>query len=193
MGSGQSLFYEDTDSDSEFDYRYPRHPTEDDVVDVRLTLLTRLPRELVDIIIDEAEYWVRACMGERVDNKSASDSASVCYMLTKPMPAESEDDKDEGDTKRPRKIRQVIFTTTSRDQGFGGPPQDEMDRYGPYHGSHSWFEACIIRFPDKDKDTPLPSWSHSLDPDSPYFPRDRGQSNEGALSSALTIGPPPAR
>ncbi|KAG7090462.1 hypothetical protein E1B28_009578 [Marasmius oreades] len=148
MGSRQSALYEQDSPQS----LGPRDfsPSENDVVQVRFVLLNFLPRELVDIIIDEAEYWCRACIGERNEKLKIlacpynQHDARLCYLLTQPIPG-----NDNLEERRPRKVRKVVFNTKSHDQGWGGPPTEELEEYGPYHGSFTWFEAGIVRFIDE--------------------------------------------
>ncbi|KAI3611446.1 hypothetical protein WG66_002038 [Moniliophthora roreri] len=131
--------------------------TEDDVIAVRIALLKFLPRELVDIVLDDAEYWPRTFAKRYlvvIANTSGPKSqADWCYLVTPQIiPDVLENDGEE--LRRPPKIHSVTFTTKSRDQGWGGPPKDEMERYGPYHGSFSWFEAVIIRPSDEYPNAP---------------------------------------
>ena len=92
--------------------------------------------------------------------------------------------------------RKIVFTLRSRDQGWGGHPQDT----GSYRGSWTWFEAGKERF-DKNapqpKDTPEKKApvestvegeagsSSSLDPNhkipTPYFPVYAARSVRPAL------------
>ncbi|KAL0062366.1 hypothetical protein AAF712_010777 [Marasmius tenuissimus] len=187
MGIGQSLLEQDTDSE----YDIPQFPSEDDVVTVRLLLVQLLPRELVDIIIDEAEYWVRACIGERNTGLTAlagtSDdfNCSYCYLLTQSIPLSENTENDV--RKRPVRVQQIIFTTTSHDQGWGGPEPEELERYGPYHGSWSWFEASIVRA----RHAQSPAWIKGVR--SEPMSLDNLRTEDSTITDAVMVGPPPKR
>ncbi|KAK1225812.1 hypothetical protein PQX77_011223 [Marasmius sp. AFHP31] len=187
MGIGQSLLGHDTDSE----YDIPQFPSEDDVVAVRLLLVQRLPRELVDIIIDEAEYWVRVCIGERNTrlaaraNSGPDFNCSYCYLLTQCIPAPENTENDV--RKRPARVQRIIFTTTSRDQGWGGPTPEELEKLGPYHGSYTWFEASIIRADHAQS----PAWIKGVE--SKPMSLDGLETEESTITDAVMVGPPPKR
>jgi len=91
-----------------------------------------LPAELVDIILDYAEYW--PCISEGVKTKLSLEAnfetaynAAAYYLITPPIP------------KHVRHVQKIIFKLSSCDQGWGS------DCLGTYNGSHTWFEAGIIR------------------------------------------------
>ncbi|KAK7047180.1 hypothetical protein VNI00_006846 [Paramarasmius palmivorus] len=168
-------------------------PTEENVVAVRLILLDHLPRELVDVIIDDAQYWPRIRVERSlIVTATAMDNADWCYLVTPRLFVDAEEDSnaDEADLKRPRRINSVTFTTKSHDQGWGGPPRDEMERYGPHHGSFSWFEAMIIRQSEKYPNAPwwLETFDLPVDLQDPV-PSDR----ELSEADAVTVGPPRKR
>ncbi|EEB89082.1 hypothetical protein MPER_12867 [Moniliophthora perniciosa FA553] len=155
MGNSQSASAEP--EAKAFDY----YPTENAVIAVRIALLTFLPRELVDIVLDDAEYWPRVSAKRYLVVVAAASGptpqADWCYLVTPQIILDGLDNDGRAELRRPPKIHSVIFTTKSRDQGWGGPPRAEMERYereGPYHGSFSWFEAVIIRPSDEFPDAP---------------------------------------
>ena len=109
MGSSQSLA-ENTE---------PFYPTEKDVLSLQKYLLPYLPVELIDAILDMAEYWpsVHAERFLDVEVFSASHddslypSSELCYLVTPRIPREA------------RFIKQVVIQTESHDQGWGGEPE----------------------------------------------------------------------
>jgi len=113
------------------------HPIEDDVTSVRDLFQTYLPLELINLILDFAEYWpcIRCDSNRKADVVAPSvggSEATWLYLMSPPIP--------EPDGKH-RKIRRVIFQTESRDQGWVNDPQIR----GTYNDSWSWFEAMIFR------------------------------------------------
>ncbi|KAJ6482579.1 hypothetical protein C8R45DRAFT_1215344 [Mycena sanguinolenta] len=135
--AGNSL--EDISNESDPDY----HPsTPDDVFQVRRCLLNYLPPELVNTILDEAEYWPRIRSTRNrllvVHASSSSDSnASLRCLVTPPFPAA----QALGGPSAHLRVKLVKFDIVSNDQGWGGDPQD----HGSYIGSYTWFEAVILR------------------------------------------------
>ncbi|KAJ7583836.1 hypothetical protein C8J56DRAFT_951990 [Mycena floridula] len=121
MGSMLS-FTAEAESDSE---PASYTPSEDDVYAVQKLLLSLLPFELIDIILDEAQYWpaIQAKNGTIGIAKSSGpdNHAAWCWIITPPL--------------KPGKYRQVRFMTSSHDQGYGDPNQ----------GSWTWFETVILR------------------------------------------------
>ncbi|KAF9258753.1 hypothetical protein L218DRAFT_990411 [Marasmius fiardii PR-910] len=199
MGSWQSIGLSEQDTPQESGSN-EFNPSETDVIQIRLTLLQFLPRELVDTIIDEAEYWCRTYIGEQTSTMSADATYAIhlnqhdvqwCYLLTEAIPGENNEDdpSDVAELKRPRRIRELIFTTESNDQGWGGPPRSEMQQYGPYHGVWSWFEASIVRFPDEPTETP--KWLEEIL--SKSKPVDMRSPDESQITDKFLVGPSPRR
>ncbi|KAJ3877408.1 hypothetical protein F5879DRAFT_978334 [Lentinula edodes] len=121
---------------------YNGHPTEQDVVDVREFMLSFLPIEIIDLILDFAEYW--PCL--RVDSNSEIEAvasstitleATWLYLISPPIPPR----EISGTDSRHRRIRKVTFEMESHDQGWTSFPENR----GTYKGSWSWFEAIIFR------------------------------------------------
>lgn len=112
-----------------------------------------LPDEVIDIILDEAEYWpsivtklkttpfVIAADGDR----ECLRTPPLCYDLVK------EDDEEESSLRRndssPQILlhrgmhpcRKIVFDISSHDQGWGG----ETIHRGTFKGSWTWFDAYI--------------------------------------------------
>ncbi|THV02253.1 hypothetical protein K435DRAFT_836588 [Dendrothele bispora CBS 962.96] len=113
-------------------------PSEDGVEVVRQFLLnfiqpSTLPPELVDEIIDLAQYWPRVRTHCEVPTR-VGNGELCCYLVTPPISAE---------TSRPlrhRRVREIRFKVRSHDQGWGG----EYGHQGTYNGSWTWFEAVIL-------------------------------------------------
>ncbi|THV02254.1 hypothetical protein K435DRAFT_963274 [Dendrothele bispora CBS 962.96] len=129
------------------------YPSEDDVAVVRQDLLCFLPLELVDEILDYAEYWPRIfdCRRALIDIPGGR---SCCYLVTQPVPGDSEPGENTGPV-RHRSIREVKFQICSRDQGWGG----ENEHRGTYDGSWTWFETVILPPPAQFGH---PSWYRDL-------------------------------
>ncbi|KAJ7575965.1 hypothetical protein C8J56DRAFT_974220 [Mycena floridula] len=126
--------------------------TVDDVHSVRNSFLgsNTLPLELIDKVLDGAEYWPRVT-AERSKQirvmavyrwhvagpQSGPFNATWCYMITPPL--------------EKTMIRQVRFVTESCDQGWADQPE---------LGSRTWFEAVIIR---PDAEGSVPSWVEKVE------------------------------
>ncbi|KAK7042032.1 hypothetical protein R3P38DRAFT_2888199 [Favolaschia claudopus] len=157
--------------------RNPWHIQE--VLAVRDILLKFFPPELVYIILDLAEHYVRV-KSDRDDHVKVSASAmgipsppgaSTCYLITSPIlhthPISSpetntasdhaadfrEDSEEEKEEKNEVlvKVARVEFTIVSRDQGWCS---DQAIR-GTYRGS-TWFEAAILRPSQASSPSPSP-------------------------------------
>lgn len=125
---GSALSSSDNNDSSQIDIE----DLEQQVVETRLIMLKFLPRELVDMVLDEAEYWPRLSIGRmaeevtvRADPRDDFNSRSCC-LITEPLPFPGQP----SETKRPRQIQKLIFTTRSRDQGWGGPTKVELEQSG---------------------------------------------------------------
>jgi hypothetical protein len=134
-------------------------PSEDDLAAVRSSFLEflPLPLELVDPILDYAEYWPSLNASRNINTVVRNDG-TCCYIVTPPFPAPGDDvvsvptyNNPDGsaartpDTDKPmpilhRSIRRIRIKTLSHDQGWGG----EWGDRGTYNGSWTWFEAVII-------------------------------------------------
>ncbi|PBK89635.1 hypothetical protein ARMGADRAFT_328196 [Armillaria gallica] len=110
-------------------------PSDDDVILVKLILNSYLPVEIIDDILDFAQYWARICERRCIERGfktvatgEAFPKAEWCYLVSPPIPQDA-------------KVRLVKFVIESCDQGSGGEPEHR----GTYEGSWTWFEAAIIR------------------------------------------------
>ncbi|OOF96303.1 hypothetical protein ASPCADRAFT_206486 [Aspergillus carbonarius ITEM 5010] len=178
------------------------YPSGSDVLKVRYMLQhiwqwTRgsqelLPVELVDMIVDAAEYWASSesvLEGEtpirRDQDQVLLTTVPLCY------------DAQTLDTASPKLLpyrsthpcRKVIFTISSHDQGWGGVTGDR----GQYGGSYSWFDTEIIHSAHQPSlnNTPSnqprrPEGPFHFGPDHPnLLPTARKlQSNRTAVSSS---------
>ncbi|KAF4565397.1 hypothetical protein EYR36_001968 [Pleurotus pulmonarius] len=109
-------------------------PLPEDVVKVRKLLLTVFPRELLDRILDLAQYWPRTIFSN-IQRVNVSANSSACAEHTV-LTAQFTPNIPSSDWLNTPKAKLVKFTTQSQDQGS-------------YKGCWSWFEASILR-PDKD-------------------------------------------
>lgn len=114
-----------------------------------------LPDEVVDIILDEAEYWpsvvtklnttpfVIAADGDRECLKTPP----LCYSLVKDKHKTQEESSSTAEQSAPQILlhrgihpcRKIIFDISSHDQGWGG----ESTHRGTFQGSWTWFDAYI--------------------------------------------------
>ncbi|KXN81946.1 hypothetical protein AN958_03387 [Leucoagaricus sp. SymC.cos] len=126
--------------------------THRDVEEVRELLLKRLPYELTDIIMVEAQYFARLSTKRTIHltvqgSKEPLNNAKWLYLISKPIP-----EVYNGDHIVPTKVHSVRFSIKSCDQGWGGFSEDK----NAYRNSYTWFEASILR-PDEPSDPP-PQW-----------------------------------
>ncbi|KAJ7460299.1 hypothetical protein FB451DRAFT_1270933 [Mycena latifolia] len=113
-----------------------------DLVSARDALLQFFPPELVYIILDLAEYWVRTTSTRNDANKPIDVSAShfpahnaaLCYLTTSPI-LDADQDEDVH-----LKLMRVAYIIVSHDQGWCSDSRIRET----YHG-YTWFEAAILR------------------------------------------------
>lgn len=113
---------------------YPRNAR--DVFHTFFLLRQKLPPELAYTIIDDAEYWSKSTT-ERSDTvivtdrtqRSLSQQAGLHYLSSEPIGTEG--------IGRLYPVRKIIFTITSKDQGWA----DDPALNGTYEQSYTWFEA----------------------------------------------------
>lgn len=123
----------------------PRHLH--DVYHAAFLLRQKLPADVVPAILDYAEYWVKSSANctyhmtvteddLRVGSRTA-DSPEFQGPLyhTSPLIA---GDYEELSPLHP--LRKVVFTITSKDQGWSDYRQD----HGTYNNSWTWFEATVL-------------------------------------------------
>ncbi|KAL1986914.1 hypothetical protein VTN96DRAFT_5331 [Rasamsonia emersonii] len=123
------------------------YPSVDDVQQVR-KLLQRLgpglPTEVVDLIVDEAEYWPSVETSLRdAPLFIGKDNDREC-LRTPPLCYDVDGQNDGSYRVLPHRgihpCRKIVFSISSHDQGWGG----ERGCQGTYKGSYTWFDAYII-------------------------------------------------
>jgi len=113
------------------DFSGPHTPSEWDVVATRAALIERLPLELVNEILREAQYWpiIQGSCDSHFQVQSAntdgSFDASYFCLITPPIPNSRRIKTSltraackSADYDIRRKIEKVVFRFTSRDQGW---------------------------------------------------------------------------
>ncbi|KAJ7722891.1 hypothetical protein DFH07DRAFT_759734 [Mycena maculata] len=123
--------------DSEY---YPAQPN--DVFEVRHVLVKFLPAELVNTILDDAQYWPRIRASRDIlvtvnAARSTNNDAALCYLVTPQFPSR----ETLGGPGARLRVKCVKFRILSNDQGWSSAPQF----HGTYNGSYTWFEAAILR------------------------------------------------
>ncbi|KAL7271986.1 hypothetical protein RUND412_005223 [Rhizina undulata] len=100
---------------------YDQFPTLVDVASTRAALLTKLPGELVDSIIDIVEYWpylavslAEPCLVSTIESHDYD--GHLLLFQTPPIPGRSTADLD--DPRRHKPVRKIVFKFESRDQGL---------------------------------------------------------------------------
>ncbi|KAJ6516901.1 hypothetical protein C8R47DRAFT_1088595 [Mycena vitilis] len=113
----------------------------DDVFQVRRCLLDFLPPELVNTILDEAQYWPRIrCKSGAVTVHASTNSYHNASSRCLISPAFPTSEALGGSAARLR-VKLVEIGILSHDQGWFGSPHIQ----GTYIGSNTWFEAAILR------------------------------------------------
>jgi len=128
-------------TDRKSDHRH----TPEEILAVRSSLLSFVPTELADLILDEAKYWSKATWSfkpkDRVvlDSKSnGGDNATFCCLLTPKLC-----DLLYSGVNGVVKMKSVCFKIASYDLHRAW--RDERNFTGAYEGSYTWFEAVIVR------------------------------------------------
>ena len=121
----QAIFAEPSTVDRTTSTSSARH----EVYQSALLLVQLLPPELVITILDYAEFWDGVAVGisPRSDRVGELQSPKLQASLTIPAYITR------------GSLRQIIFVTRSRDQGWSSYPAD----HGTYNGSWTWFEAGV--------------------------------------------------
>ncbi|KAN0124657.1 hypothetical protein V8E53_015693 [Lactarius tabidus] len=130
-------------SDSDPSNRYT--PSRADVIAARSILLSHFPTELVEIILDVAQYYPHsffAMPGHHFNHPLTVQDLRVQAMLTGPIV----------DSKF---ISRVVIRTESHDQGWSSYPQDQ----GTFNNSWTWLDLALVRNPSEGAppETP-PDW-----------------------------------
>ncbi|KAF8915766.1 hypothetical protein CPB85DRAFT_1432774 [Mucidula mucida] len=117
-------------------------PTEKDIHRLRNLFFSTIdiPSEIIEIIVDMAEYWPSVHSERFLDVAVKSEGrqgspypmAEWCYLVSPRVPSHA------------RSVKAVTIQTESCDQGWGGEPEHR----GTRNGSWTWFEAAIIRLDD---------------------------------------------
>lgn len=122
-----------------------------------------LPDEVIDIILDEAEYWpsvvtrlnttpfVIAADGDT----ECLTTPPLCYCLAKGRQQKEEKSSTSAEEGAPQILlhrgihpcRKIVFDISSHDQGWGG----ESSHRGTFQGSWTWFDAYIRPSNNKDR------------------------------------------
>ncbi|KAL0959992.1 hypothetical protein HGRIS_011647 [Hohenbuehelia grisea] len=142
MGSSLSSIVDETESPYTNTRRTSIIPF--DVASVRQALLHLLPRELVDRILDLADYKPRIVSYREQKSRITAglnndNDVQELYMLSEVIPHTPLFLPKE--LLNTMHISSVTFTIESHDQGWGGEPEHQ----GSYHATWSWLEAAIIR------------------------------------------------
>ncbi|KAG0635854.1 hypothetical protein HOY80DRAFT_892343 [Tuber brumale] len=129
----------------------------------RLLQSRGLPLEVVDAILDFAEYWPVVSMIARYTSEKIAQSTyensysgSLLYLRTQPLPGEFKPEPTTGDgvgggptagcfigryqARGQYPVRKVVFKTVSRDQGWSSNEGQDT-----YKGSWSWFDVHAER------------------------------------------------
>ncbi|KAL1967120.1 hypothetical protein VTN77DRAFT_3411 [Rasamsonia byssochlamydoides] len=124
------------------------YPSVDDVLRVRNLLQwlgppnTGLPAEVVDMIVDEAEYWPsvetsiqNTPIAIRQDgDRECLRTPPLCYDVGGQSPSRVLSHRGI------HPCRKIVFAISAHDQGWGG----EQGCKGTYRGSYTWFDAYIV-------------------------------------------------
>ena len=109
---------------------YPETPEDVWTVAFDLQRALGLPKELVRMILQEAEYWPRSDVQRTEQCLVNNYHGDLVYLQSQPISG---------------KVQIIIFTITSHNQGWSDHVQD----HGTYNGSWTWFSAWKIRGSDK--------------------------------------------
>jgi len=112
-------------------------PTVEDVYKLRRLLLTRIPAELANIILEYAQYWPKASFSFNADGKeedlyilatySNGNNATACPLVTPRLR-----DMHPSAVESLARVRKAHFKIESHDQGWGGEPNITSGFYSPY-------------------------------------------------------------
>jgi hypothetical protein len=157
-----------------------------------------LPDEVIDIILDEAEYWpsvvtkldttpfVIAADGDTVFLKTPP----LCYSLVKDENKKDDESSPTAEESAPHVLlhrgihpcRKIIFDISSHDQGWGG----ESAHRGTFQGSWTWFDAYIR--PSKNNKGGADEGRTTSDSTTSTTTTTRSTDSDSSLE-----GPPPTR
>ncbi|RAK74136.1 uncharacterized protein BO72DRAFT_435968 [Aspergillus fijiensis CBS 313.89] len=106
------------------------------------------PCELVDMIVDAAEYWATSessLEGETIIRKDQDQVLLTTVPLCYAMETLSSDSPRVLPHRTAHPCRKIMFTISAHDQGWGGGARNK----GPYDGSFTWFDTQIIHSAQK--------------------------------------------
>ncbi|PKY06054.1 hypothetical protein P168DRAFT_303730 [Aspergillus campestris IBT 28561] len=123
------------------------YPSLEDVLKTRYLLSWKivpegLPSEIVDMIVDAAEYWPSTVT--RLQKKMVvHQDRDAVVVVTQPLCYDETTQENTTPKPRPHRTihpcRKIVFTIDSRDQGWGGGR-----RTTPYEGSFTWFDVDVM-------------------------------------------------
>jgi len=91
----------------------PKSDRESDIMDICKLMAKILPLEIVYTILDDAEFWLQSTTSRQGLNSYVATPGrnKAVYLASEPV------------TFMPTRIRRIVFTMNSNDQGFGGEPE----------------------------------------------------------------------
>ncbi|KAL5337817.1 hypothetical protein BJX70DRAFT_368469 [Aspergillus crustosus] len=115
---------------------------------LRKVILEGVPTEVVDMIVDAAEYWpsTRTMLGERKTIRKDVDQALVC---TSPLCYDGKTLDMSSPKPLPHRTihpcRKIVFDIVSHDQGgLNEHRGSESERPAYYDGTYTWFDTEVI-------------------------------------------------
>ncbi|EPS43876.1 hypothetical protein H072_2060 [Dactylellina haptotyla CBS 200.50] len=120
--------------------------SEADVLEVTDILAKKLPVELIENILDEAEYFAHDVLAERQGRLWVTDGDKVYLTAVIPDFTALEADTAgkggrEGAGGRRGRVRRLVFKVRSKDQGWSS----YSEHYGSYRGCWSWLDVEVWR------------------------------------------------
>ncbi|PYH46656.1 uncharacterized protein BP01DRAFT_390892 [Aspergillus saccharolyticus JOP 1030-1] len=106
------------------------------------------PVELVDMIVDAAEYWATSesgLEGETIIRKDQDQALLTTVPLCYDVNTLDSDSPQMLPHRTVHPCRKIIFSILAHDQGWGGGARNK----GPYDGSYTWFDTQIIHSAQK--------------------------------------------
>ena len=138
--SVSSVASSDISSHSEPSNQYT--PSRSDVVAARSILFRHFPSELVEIILNAAQYYphsVFAMPARHFNHPLAVRDGRLQAMITSPI-------------MDPEFISRIVIRTESHDQGWSSYPQDQ----GTFNNSWTWLDLALVRNPSERAPTETP-------------------------------------
>ncbi|EIW75423.1 hypothetical protein CONPUDRAFT_131665 [Coniophora puteana RWD-64-598 SS2] len=121
--------------------------TTSDIYTVRILLSSFLPVELIDIILDEADYWshsrVEASMCRKDYGLDDGTDYGEIFLFTMPLAHPDTVDHQVASKisikRGEHPCRRIVFELHSRDKGWSDYPE----QHGTYDRTRSWFDVSI--------------------------------------------------